>query len=951
MDVARCATGADTNTTILGLCRMMDEVNEGLPPLTDEELGNPYTRISFRGFEIQLWQVAHLYGVNHDMPDTEWRAGASSSDFRAMYSRQYHEDVAFSDLQAGVAIGHVTEKRPLPESPSLPSSILASREHLYPRTQRHGDYDLDTHGLIRLIDELVDEAWSDETDEEETEHAIAASEAAQFGTPFLCPPPLYADTSFPPPSNPPPNRPLPSLPQRPRSDRPPGNKHEAPSALLLPPNTSHSLRTTESFTYSQPDRDSESSSQRTITPRASRRQLAAKPAPRGQDVSTSAPSQRLVALPPMQEAPMPASAEQLLTIRTALREGPVPAASGHLATRSKEFHDTPTMPEKPSQQPAAAPRMREVPMRTTSRQQLVAAPQVQEAPMRKGYDQQPVNTWAQIATIPPPPRQRLVTASKEIQGAPVPAASVQQPTATPRVRDVSMRKASEQQLVTPRERQETPVHAAPEDQLLTIRRVLREGPTPAVSIQQHAAAPRVKGVPMREGADQQLFTTPQVRKMTASERQLVTMSRMLREGPMTVEPDQLVPPPRARDATLPTMPRQQLIPTPQVAEPRAPTLLGQQPLPRVRDAPVRKAYQQQLEIPPRAREVTVPATSRQHQPQVAMTQQMRQVTMPTASGQQPMFTPRQRDVSMPTARAELERPAITRTVGRTGPPPISRRYGEVSMPTSGTMIERPPIALRTERSAPASVLHGYSQQVSSMPTSRRPTERPPIPQPTERADPASTFGGYGEQVSSIPTARRPAERPPISQSTGRAPPTSILRNHGEDSYRGPIGDSFGRRRQDSGLSETRPKLPPALSQQLLPDFLRNPPSFLQYPPDFSQQPPQNQQPGAAMGYPQLNKSKSSANVSSTVTRPVTPTAEDGTALTSRWSPDSSPEESRMRKVRKALSFAKLRPPKSKVFRQEAENEANEATAPVGQRTSASSGSGRSSSGKTGKPGK
>jgi hypothetical protein len=329
------------------------------------------------------------------------------------------------------------------------------------------------------------------------------------------------------------------------------------------------------------------------------------------------------------------------------------------------------------------------------------------------------------------------------------------------------------------------------------------------------------------------------------------------------------------------------------------------------------------------------AMARHHQPQVAPTQQMRQVTMPAASGQQLVFTPRSREVSMPTA-------------GRTCPAPISRGHGEVPMPTSRTVTERPPISLRTERSAPASVLGGHGEH-TPLPTARRPTERLPIPQTMGRVTPApaSTFRGYGEQVL-MPEAQRPTERLPIPQSMGRVAPTSILRNHGEDSYRARFGDSYGRRRQHSGSTETRPRLPPSLLQQPLPDFLRNPPSFLQYPPDFSQQPPENQQLGAVTGaYPQLNKSKSSANVSSAVTRPVTPTAEDGTVLTSRWSPDSSPE-SRMQRVRKVLSFAKLRPRKSKVFRQETGNEASEATAQAGQRTSASSGSGRSSSGKTAK---
>jgi hypothetical protein len=886
---------------------MMDEADEGLPRLTNEELANPYTRISYQGFEIQLWQVAHIYGVDHDMPDAEWRAGASSSDFRAFCLRQNDRDSIFSDFHAGAAIDNVTEKRPLPDSPTLPSSILANREHVYPRAHGNNDHGLDTQGLFRLIDELVDEVWSDETDEEETEHATAATGVAPLSTPY--PRPLYSDNSFPPPPNPPPNRPLPPLPQQPRRDKPSGNRRGPDSTLPLLPSTPLLSRTTEPLKYSQPDCDSESSSQRTITPRTSRRQFAAKPAPRVQDVPTPAPSQPLVALPRTQETL--ASEPQLLTIRTALQEGPVPAASGqHLATRSKGVHDAPVQ-ARPGQKPVAGLRMREVPRRTTSRQQLVAAPQVQEDPMRKGYGQPLAATGPQETTVRPPSRQRLVATTKEVQGALMAAAPAQQPTATPRVRDVLMRKRSEQQLLpTPKELQEEPFPAS-EGQLVTIRRVLREGPAPPTSVPQPMTTQVAREMAMRKGFGQQLLITSQERKMTPSERQLVTMSRMLREGPVPAESSHIVPTPRARDATMPAMSRQQLVPTPQVGEARKPTLFGQQPLPRVRDTPMHKASeqqlahkasQQQLVNPPRAQEITMPATARPQQPQVAPTQQMRQVTMPAASGQQPVFT-LPREVSMPTA-------------GRTGPAAIPRGHGEVPMPTSRTVIERPPISLRTERSAPASVLGGYGEQM-------------PMP---------------------MPATRRPTERPPIPQATGRAAPTSILRNHGEDSYRAHFGDSYGRRRQDSGSTESRPRLPPSLLQQPLPEFLRNPPSFLQYPPDFSQQPPESQQParGAATGaYPQLNKSKSSANVSSAVTRPVTPTAEDGTVLTSRWSPDSSPE-STMQKVKKVLSFANLRPRKSKVFRKETGNEANEATAQPGQRTSASSGSGRSSSGKTGK---
>jgi hypothetical protein len=162
----------------------------------------------------------------------------------------------------------------------------------------------------------------------------------------------------------------------------------------------------------------------------------------------------------------------------------------------------------------------------------------------------------------------------------------------------------------------------------------------------------------------------------------------------------------------------------------------------------------------------------------------------------------------------------------------------------------------------------------------------------------------------MPTAKAAAEQPAAMHAAGKAASASILRRHDEASYRP--------RRQNTALTEAPKKLARPPLPHPLPDFLLNPPSFLQHPLDLSQQPPQHQQPGVtARGSPRLSKSKSSSKLAATATGAATPASDDDTALTSRWSSDSEQEEeSKIKKLRRVLSFSRLRPRKSSLFQKQ-----------------------------------
>ncbi|KAK4154327.1 hypothetical protein C8A00DRAFT_14558 [Chaetomidium leptoderma] len=251
----------------------MDRANQSVPWLTPEVQANPHTRILVNGLEVELWQVAHLYGVNHDVPDPMIRSGATSTNIRALYSRPRDEEMASSYPPSDTYAGTTTEGRPLPDSPTLPSRTSVHRGLQCSSVCDDESHGLDTHDLLRMIDELVDEAWLNEAGEEETEYATTASEAAPLGTltdaerTALSPLPLYANLSFPPPPYPPPTAPLPPLPHDERYGQ----------SLVVLPGTELSSRETELAESLEIDRDNDTASDRTITPISSRRRLATTP--------------------------------------------------------------------------------------------------------------------------------------------------------------------------------------------------------------------------------------------------------------------------------------------------------------------------------------------------------------------------------------------------------------------------------------------------------------------------------------------------------------------------------------------------------------------------------------------------------------------------------------------------------------------------------------------------
>ncbi|KAH6847247.1 hypothetical protein B0I37DRAFT_308927 [Chaetomium sp. MPI-CAGE-AT-0009] len=315
----------------------MNRNERRLPRLTPEELANPCTRISLDGVEVQLWQVAHVYGVSHDMPSPDLRGGASSQDFRALYSTQGGRGIVSSGSSTDTRAGDITGQGSLPGLPILPLNIPTRRHAQRPTPRDDGPSDPGTNDLVRLIDDFVDKGWPGESEEEESQIAIATPAAT---SPRATPPKIegviWADPSFPPPSHPPPDRPLPPLPPRP--SQPLGNRHTNSrhgSRLTTVPATVPAtaprlpLRAADkSPEYAEPDRDDDAESERTITPSASRQQLAptAGPQPRPQ------PGPR----PRPQPGPRPRPRDASMPTVQAAPKGPVakPATTGRAASAS-----------------------------------------------------------------------------------------------------------------------------------------------------------------------------------------------------------------------------------------------------------------------------------------------------------------------------------------------------------------------------------------------------------------------------------------------------------------------------------------------------------------------------------------------------------------------------------------------------------------------------------------
>ena len=275
----------------------MERNERRLPRLTPEELANPCTRISLDGVEVQLWQVAHVYGISHDMPSPDLRAGASSQDFRTLYSATAPVSRGTaSSTSTDTGASNVTEQRPLPSLPVLPLNIPTRRRAQRPRPRDDGRPDPDTNNLLRLIDDFADTRWPAEVEPEEPQVDTTTPAVTAIGTTPKLEGVIWADPSFPPPPHPPPNEPLPPLPpQPPQPPQPARIRQSGPRprlrlATATAPATAPRLlpRAVDKLPeYPESDRDDDAESERTITPRASRQQIAptVRPQPRPRDVS------------------------------------------------------------------------------------------------------------------------------------------------------------------------------------------------------------------------------------------------------------------------------------------------------------------------------------------------------------------------------------------------------------------------------------------------------------------------------------------------------------------------------------------------------------------------------------------------------------------------------------------------------------------------------------------
>ncbi|KAJ4293044.1 hypothetical protein N0V88_005708 [Collariella sp. IMI 366227] len=186
-----------------------------------------------------------------------------------------------------------------------------------------------------------------------------------------------------------------------------------------------------------------------------------------------------------------------------------------------------------------------------------------------------------------------------------------------------------------------------------------------------------------------------------------------------------------------------------------------------------------------------------------------------------------------------------------------------------------------------------------------------------------------------------SERPAALHSSGRAASASILKKPSTDLC-------FRYQKPEAYSSKTLPLATPLLPNhtwlhhphqtytnpyQAAPSSPpRQPPAFLQYSYDDWKEHQAEERKGklpasgsktSSKGNLPTSTSKSSTRPSLENNRPVTPaanTADDEPPLSSRWSPDTPPEESRIKKVRKALSFSRLRMRKSKANLRKGEGE-------------------------------
>lgn len=190
----------------------MDKKNPGLPDLSPEDLANPQARVVVNGIVVQLWQVAHLFGLRHEVPSAAARAGASAADFRSLHpsARPPRGEGAAGAPAARPSGGAGAGVKAAPPAAVLP--ILLPADAITPaRGERQaaageagsGGGGSWTRDFYRRMDEAVKEAWAEGRPGARRAAAAAhlrrtRSEIGQGGWPS--------------PSLPPPSRLLPPLP-------------------------------------------------------------------------------------------------------------------------------------------------------------------------------------------------------------------------------------------------------------------------------------------------------------------------------------------------------------------------------------------------------------------------------------------------------------------------------------------------------------------------------------------------------------------------------------------------------------------------------------------------------------------------------------------------------------------------------------------------------------------
>ncbi|KAH6615555.1 hypothetical protein B0J18DRAFT_493432 [Chaetomium sp. MPI-SDFR-AT-0129] len=207
----------------------MNRPNMELPRLSAEELANPCTRISLDGVEVQLWQVAHLYGVHHDMPSPALRHGASSEDFRALYANYWGrtpQPTSQGVDYGGMGTSGYMTTAPLMLASSAQPPIIPTRAEQRDPTLRSSSAGSSsgTQDLLQMIDDAGrnwhqgmnagDNDEDDEDDDDDSEGASTIRPTTDLRPRLDIEGIVWSDPNFSPPIHLPPSGPLPELPLR-----------------------------------------------------------------------------------------------------------------------------------------------------------------------------------------------------------------------------------------------------------------------------------------------------------------------------------------------------------------------------------------------------------------------------------------------------------------------------------------------------------------------------------------------------------------------------------------------------------------------------------------------------------------------------------------------------------------------------------------------------------------